>query len=87
MGSTPSSSATSNTTTTTTINMENHWEGPYGMLVPNSVNYVIAEDGYNTHYKDGGVTEMYMTNAPKMNKDIYLAQYATFKSDGYYYHK
>ena len=66
---------------------QNYWTGPYGMKVPESVQHVVASDGYNTRHKDGSETEMFMMNAPKMNKDIYLAKYATLGDDGNYYYK
>jgi len=68
-----------------TINPQTHWVGPYGMLVPNSVNMVTATDGFNTRYKDGGETEMGMLNPPKMDKNIYLSKYAEFRGGQYHY--
>lgn len=57
-----------------------HWTGPYGILVPNEVNYIMAKDGYNTLRCNGGQTEMFMENAPEMNEEIYKKKYATYNS-------
>lgn len=56
------------------------WEGPYGVLVPNSVEHVAAKDGYNWLHKNGGETEMYITKP--LTKDAWLAKFSTTDSQG-----
>ncbi|BCS82815.1 hypothetical protein QLL95_gp0326 [Cotonvirus japonicus] len=64
------------------------WVGPYGVLVPNSIDNVVAEDGYNTLYKDGSETEKFCLNAEPMSSTIYRAKYAIYnETDGLWYHK
>ena len=65
----------------------NYWEGPYGVRVHNSITDVVADDGYNTMYKDGGQTERWKINAEPMNETIYRSTYAELGLDGHYYYK
>lgn len=67
-------------------NNDGYWNGPYGVLVSNDINSVVADDGYNSQDKYGGVTEMFMKNAPKMNEEIYKQTYAKKGDDGKYYY-
>lgn len=69
------------------VNPNDYWEGPYSVRVHNSVQSVVASDGYNTRHIGGGETEIFMMNAPKMNKEIYQTTYATLGDDGHYYYK
>jgi len=62
-----------------------YWTGPYGVLVPNDINSVVAEDGYNTTRISGETTEMFMENAPDMNAEIYRSRYCVLKDGNYYY--
>lgn len=57
---------------------EQYWKGPYGVLVPNRINSVVAKDGYNYHSRDGGITEKFMLNAPKMNEKIYKETFCNY---------
>lgn len=64
---------------------ENYWTGPYGVLVPEYIDEIIAKDGYNLRYKDGSVTEKFMPNPNPMNEDIYRRTYATCVNGKWYY--
>ncbi len=64
-----------------------HWVGPYSILVANNIQSVVAEDGHNTLDKNSGSTERGLVGVNNMTKQIYLAKYAEFGSDGYYYYK
>jgi len=64
---------------------EEYWTGPYDVLVSNNIKSVVADDGYNTHYSNGSVTEMFMMNAPPMNAEIYKSKFCEFKDGKYYY--
>ena len=65
-----------------------HWVGPYGVLVPNSINLVISEDGYNLMFQDGGRTERGRCDPDPMNATIYKDNYATYnEADGLWYYK
>jgi len=64
-----------------------YWIGPYGVRIPNDISSVVASDGYNSHSKDGGVTEMFMEGGEEMNQEIYRSVYAELKSDGLFYYK
>jgi len=37
---------------------EQFWIGPFGVLVSNKIESVIADDGYNTLFKNGYQTKM-----------------------------
>jgi hypothetical protein len=61
------------------------WTGPYGVLVPNNIGHVVAQDGGNDFSKDGDETEIFCPDPP--TKEEYLLKYATLNSDGFYYYK
>lgn len=69
------------------LQTDNYWIGPYDVRVNNSIHSVIADDGYNSQDKNGGVTERFMINAPPMNETIYRQKYCELKEDGFYYYK
>lgn len=54
----------------------NYWIGPYGILVPNNINHVVASDGGNIFYKDGRETEMFVVNP--VSEEEYKKRYAQF---------
>lgn len=54
----------------------NNCFGSYGILVPNEIDCVVAEDGYNYMYKDGSITERICHNPFPMNDKIYKQKYA-----------
>jgi hypothetical protein len=60
-----------------------YWIGPYGVYVSNTVDAVRADDGVNTLYKDGCVTERACSTM--LSKEQYLQQYAELKDDKYWY--
>ena len=66
--------------------MGQYWVGPYNVRVPNDILCVVAKDGYNTTYKSGGTTEMFMMHAPPMDRNIYREKFTKLKDDGYYYY-
>jgi hypothetical protein len=67
---------------------DTYWTGPYGILVPAIVSYVVAEDGHNTMYCNGSVTDRVNNNAALMNADIYRQKYAWFNaSDNQWYYQ
>lgn len=45
-------------------NKSTHWIGPYGVFVPNEVETVEAEDGWNSIHSDGWITEADVANPP-----------------------
>ncbi|AGF84968.1 hypothetical protein QJ854_gp814 [Moumouvirus goulette] len=63
-----------------TVIGETYWIGAYGILVPMNVKSVPAEDGYNTIYRDGGITNLYKFYPDLMNENIYKNKYAYFDS-------
>jgi len=62
-----------------------YWSGPYGIRIPNHIASVVAEDGGNTIYQNGGETKMLVLNP--LTKKQYLSTYATKEPDGFYYWK
>ena len=68
------------------INVD-YWIGPYDVRVANNIASVVAADGFNTLYKNGCETEMACTDVPEMSQEIYKAQLAELKTDGFYYYK
>ena len=65
-----------------------YWFGPYDVLVPNKIESVVAADGYNTHYKNGKITEMGCPDCVQMNEKKYKSKYATYnKKDSKWYYK
>jgi len=63
---------------------DNYWKGPFGILVPNYIKAIAAEDGKNTLSKNGHSTKMCFD---PLSKEEYLNKYATLGDDGYYYWK
>ena len=63
-----------------------YWEGPYGVLVPDTVNKITSRDGTNRLFKSGSTTEM-MYRLPVPTKAEYLEKYTVLGNDGYYYWK
>jgi hypothetical protein len=63
---------------------KNYWIGPYEILVPNNVYFVIAEDGENTIDKWGGYTNLYYGKS--ITRDEYIAKYCYLGNDGNYYY-
>ena len=61
------------------------WKGPYGVLVPNHIEAVVASDGGNTRYKSGAETEMGCMF--EMNEKLYKEKYAIKKEDGKWYYR
>lgn len=61
-----------------------YWIGPYGIRVPIHIDKIIARDGCNILYREGGETQLLCN--PEMSKDEYIKKYAVYK-DGYYYWK
>jgi hypothetical protein len=57
-----------------------YWFGPYNVLVPNTIDKIVAEDGYNTLYKDGTESEIYRQDS--LSKDEWLAKYASYNNQG-----
>lgn len=48
--------------------LTDYWIGPYKMLVPNSIDSVVAKDGRNIRYKNGSETELgVLTSITKRN--------------------
>ncbi|AGC02283.1 hypothetical protein H012_gp167 [Acanthamoeba polyphaga moumouvirus] len=61
-----------------TVIGETFWIGAYGIFVPMHIKSVLAEDGYNIIYRDGGSTNLYKFNPEPMNENIYKSKYAYF---------
>lgn len=63
-----------------------YWKGPFGVLVPNDTYSVVAEDGGNSWYQDGGCTEMYC--GPNMTEAEYKVKFCNQNPvDGMWYYK
>lgn len=60
------------------VQSSSHWVGPYGILVPNNIFTVYAEDGSNIIGRDGDITEMVSIN--NVSEEEYKEKYATFDS-------
>src|SRR4051812_16599182 len=58
-----------------------YWIGPYGCLIPSYRTVVVAEDGFNTLYREGGETELGLMDGNYITKSKYLSKYTT---KGYY---
>jgi hypothetical protein len=61
------------------------WEGPYGMMVPGHIDMVPYTDGGNLMYKDGTITNAYVTK-PKIDQHMYMAIYGKQGRDGRWYY-
>lgn len=72
----------------TKISNNEYWEGPYGILVPAYITSVLAEDGYNTLYDNGGQTEIGSTHN-NMTETQYKKKYAVYSAANqkWYYYK
>ncbi len=68
-------------------NYDDYWIGPYNTKAHIFIPYVVAADGYNTHYKDSSTTNLCIQNAPLMNESIYKSEYCKLMDDNMYYHK
>ncbi len=68
-------------------NYEDFWKGPYNTKCHIFIPFVVAADGYNTHYKDSSKTDLCIENAPLMNESIYKSEYCKLMDDNNYYHK
>ena len=55
----------------------NYWIGPYSVLVPSKISYVVASDGCNTLYQTGEQTERGCLGII-MNEEIYKKKYAIY---------
>jgi hypothetical protein len=77
----------SNTYKTCTVSWadDEFWNGPFGVLVPDSVTKVKDTDGINMRYKNGSSTEM--VSGPLLSEAEYKARYAVLEADGNYYYK
>lgn len=62
-----------------------YWRGPYGILVPNTIGAVLAEDQTNYVVKPGDIrTNAYTPNKP-LSKSEYMAKYGTkYFADDYF---
>lgn len=58
-------------------NNQLYWIGPYGILVPQSIDDVVDEDGVNILYKNGTKTKL-CANFSTMNSMSYKTKYAKF---------
>jgi len=69
----------------TMTDCENYWIGPYGVLIPNNIDSVIARDGGNILYKNGSQTNK--LHYLGMNEKEYKESYAKFnpKDEKWYY--
>ena len=72
-------------------NKDNFWIGPHDVRIPNSIDRVVASDGFNTLYKNGCQTEVAclgndIDEYVYMSKTDYLKIFAEEK-DGIYYYK
>ena len=61
------------------MSTEKYWVGPYGVLVPDYTDRIVASDGYNTQYKDGSVTERGCLNPKPMNQEIYKKMFSSYQ--------
>jgi hypothetical protein len=61
-----------------------HWVGPYGVYVPNHIEWVPAEDGVNRHTKTGNITERHV--AHPLTKEQYIAKYCWVDTNGMVYY-
>jgi len=61
------------------------WTGPYGVLVPDYFDSVVAEDCCNVLFKDGTETKMVADPNEMLSKDEYLATYTLEKQGKHYY--
>lgn len=71
-------------TNTVTHGDLNFWVGPYGILVPDEIDSIVARDGGNTLYRDSSETKMYVDSPP--TEAEYKNLYATKGSHGIWYY-
>jgi hypothetical protein len=65
------------------------WVGPYGVLVPDHIQYVIAEDCTNTMFIAGGQTKAaakWPTLSRKQLRQKYLELYCYKDKSGHWYY-
>ena len=62
----------------------NFWKGSYGILVPNTIDRVLASDGINTLFKDGCETERVNLKTP-LTEDQYKSQYCEYHNGNWYW--
>ncbi len=60
-----------------------YWTGPYGIQIPNYIEYITSKDGGNTLYKSGGETEMGCCNPP--TEEEYKQKYCKLLNGVYYW--
>lgn len=69
-----------------------YWVGPFNMLVPSHIRWVMTEDDTNTITRDGEVTEEQRITTSDgeedelLEKDEYLERYAIQGQDGNWYY-
>lgn len=66
--------------------MENYWIGPYGIKIPQTIKFVISEDGTNYCFSDGSQTVFNYRTTKYMDEMKYKKKYAHQK-DGQWYWK
>jgi hypothetical protein len=67
-------------------NCEDFWIGPYKVRIHVFIPYVVAEDGFNTFYKDGSVSKIKMLQTEIMNENTYKYEHCKLMNDGHYYY-
>ena len=65
---------------------EGYWEGPWGVLVPNSVTECVAMDGENSCYPDGSETELGVEEEDEPTEQEYKDKYCHQRADGKWYY-
>lgn len=60
-----------------------YWYGPYDCLVPSNLSSCVYYDGSNILYKNGGVTQMHVSNPP--NKSKWLETFTSLNHGLYFY--
>ncbi len=64
---------------------EEYWQGPAGVLVPNSVNMVRCLDRVNWVRKDGSMTEMFSLMSPYTEQEYCAENARNIHSSNYYW--
>ena len=65
-----------------------YWQGPYGILIPNTINSVVAEDEYNLVYRSSARTNTYSYFYHKITEAQYKNKYAKYNAkDNCFYWK
>jgi len=65
--------------------MTTFWNGPFGIRVPSSYDYVMATDGRNWLYEDGSQTHAAFSGG-ELSKEEYRKRFAELSEDGYYWY-